>query len=88
MSTIWIVEYGYDGIGDAVAFDGAFTTEQKANEWSQVRAEEQLKEWNENDEREIVLYIAVNKEGQMFRSLKTQAGPTLDWWIVREVPIG
>lgn len=87
LTEIWIVEYEYDGIGEAAAFSGAFTTEKKANQEAEKLAEEQKKEFENNDEA-CVIKMIVNGSGHKEYGVYTNndSDPS-DWWTVRKVPL-
>lgn len=87
MKQIWIVEFQYEGIGEAAAFSGAFTTEQKANEWAQKAAEDQKKAYEDVDE-ECVIKVTINSDGNTERGTYVSGGKyPSDWWTTRKVPL-
>lgn len=84
MTKIWIVEYGYDGIGETNGFSSAHTTKQKAFKQAHLEADTQIEEREE--EESITKMDITNYEGNYEVQIRYHSNP-VDWWTVRQVPL-
>jgi hypothetical protein len=84
MNTIWIVEYGYDGIGEADCFSSAWSTKEKALAAAHREADNNLKD---RDDPELVSVETEDSEGNLMVGIfYHDIGSETDWWKIREVP--
>lgn len=87
MAKIWIVEYGYDGIGEANCFSSAWSTKKAAIAAAHREADGAL---DEREDEELKKLVRVNpsgcEQGTWVQIGRENPNDPTDWWIVRQVP--
>lgn len=85
--SIWIVEYAYEGIGEAEAFTSAWTTSEKAQADANARADEQLTDMEAGGLEGLEITIVPSNKDKLYEVGIYDGDNLTEWWTVREVPL-